>query len=233
MFVLNRARPQQTRSGYSTSVGAVCCRFRVRQEMIRPDKLDPGTTVKGLDYIDVPGHAKRDYKLTFYAHKEGTTHMKVPRRLWERAPSCGTHNGSGYLISDGDLKKIVPTESRCLLIQPCTSKQTKLNAKHLHQTPVNTRVYLCSQVIFTNESSGEYQWFEVTFKTRRPEALGTVALTTPVRQAALHALRVTNPLAWPVTFSASCSVSEVLLPAQLIVPANSEVRVHNPDPEVV
>ena len=45
--------------------------------MIRPDKLDSGTTVKGLDYIDVPGGASRDYKLTFHAHKAGTTHMKV------------------------------------------------------------------------------------------------------------------------------------------------------------
>ena len=54
------------------------CRFKVRQEMIRPEKLDAGTTVKGLDYIDVPGNSKRDYKLTFHAHREGVTQMKVP-----------------------------------------------------------------------------------------------------------------------------------------------------------
>lgn len=52
-------------------------RFRVNKEMIRPDKLDPGTSVKGLDYIDVPGNAKRDYKLTFNAHKEGQSTLKV------------------------------------------------------------------------------------------------------------------------------------------------------------
>ena len=45
--------------------------------MIRPEKLDSGTTVKGLDYIDVPGNSKRDYKLSFYAHKEGTSQIKV------------------------------------------------------------------------------------------------------------------------------------------------------------
>ena len=54
------------------------CRFKVRQEMIRPEKLDAGTTVKGLDYIDVTGNSKRDYKLTFHAHREGITQMKVP-----------------------------------------------------------------------------------------------------------------------------------------------------------
>ena len=52
-------------------------RFRVRTEMIRPDKLDPGTTVKGLDYIDVPGNSERQYKLTFYGHKEGQSLLKV------------------------------------------------------------------------------------------------------------------------------------------------------------
>ena len=46
-------------------------------EMMRPDKLDPGTTVKGLDYIDVPGNSNRDYKLAFYAHKEGHSQIKV------------------------------------------------------------------------------------------------------------------------------------------------------------
>lgn len=45
--------------------------------MIKPDKLDAGTTLKGLDYIDVPGSVKRDYKLNFYAHKEGTFGAKV------------------------------------------------------------------------------------------------------------------------------------------------------------
>lgn len=45
--------------------------------MIKPDKLDAGTTLKGLDYIDVPGSAKRDYKLNFFAHKEGTFGAKV------------------------------------------------------------------------------------------------------------------------------------------------------------
>uniref|UniRef100_H2YKD6 Uncharacterized protein n=1 Tax=Ciona savignyi TaxID=51511 RepID=H2YKD6_CIOSA len=52
-------------------------RFKAIVEMIKPDKLDAGTTLKGLDYIDVPGSVKRDYKLNFYAHKEGTYGAKV------------------------------------------------------------------------------------------------------------------------------------------------------------
>lgn len=44
---------------------------------MKPDKFDAGTSVKGLDYIDVPPNGKRDYKLNFYAHKEGITMCKV------------------------------------------------------------------------------------------------------------------------------------------------------------
>lgn len=53
------------------------CRFRVIIEMLKPDKPDSATTLKGLDYIDVPGLAKRDYRLNFFAHKEGTFSAKV------------------------------------------------------------------------------------------------------------------------------------------------------------
>ena len=52
-------------------------RFKVKWDMMRPEKLDPGTTIKGLEYIDVPANDKRPFKLTFYAHKEGTTQLKV------------------------------------------------------------------------------------------------------------------------------------------------------------
>lgn len=52
-------------------------RFRVKIEPMKPDKFDVGTTVKGLDYIDVPPNGQRDYKLNFYAHKEGITMCKV------------------------------------------------------------------------------------------------------------------------------------------------------------
>lgn len=63
-------------------------RFKATVEMIKPDRLDSGTTLKGLDYIDVPGSVKRDYKLHFYAHKEGTFGAKVRYRF------CTVHGRS-------------------------------------------------------------------------------------------------------------------------------------------
>ena len=52
-------------------------RFRVIIEMIKPDKLDGATTLKALQYIDVPGQIKKDHKIDFYAHKEGAFSAKV------------------------------------------------------------------------------------------------------------------------------------------------------------
>lgn len=52
-------------------------RFRVKIEYIKPDKLDAATTIKGLDYIDVPRLATRDYKLTFHSYKECQPLIKV------------------------------------------------------------------------------------------------------------------------------------------------------------
>ena len=46
-------------------------------EYIKPEKLDAGTTIKGLDYIDVPHLATRDYKLTFHSYKECQPLVKV------------------------------------------------------------------------------------------------------------------------------------------------------------
>ena len=46
-------------------------------EILKPEKPDSATTLKGLDYVDVPGLSKRDYRLNFFAHKEGAFSAKV------------------------------------------------------------------------------------------------------------------------------------------------------------
>jgi len=49
----------------------------VKIEYVKPDKLDAGTTIKGLECIDVPALTTRDYKLTFHSHKECQPLIKV------------------------------------------------------------------------------------------------------------------------------------------------------------
>lgn len=53
------------------------CRFCVKFEFIKPEKLDPATKLTGLDYVDVPGNSPVDYKLNFYAYKETQYQLKV------------------------------------------------------------------------------------------------------------------------------------------------------------
>ncbi|XP_078527074.1 hydrocephalus-inducing protein homolog isoform X2 [Lissotriton helveticus] len=52
-------------------------RVRVIVEMLKPERLDSTTTLKGLDYLDLPSASKRDYKLTFFSYKEGIFSSKI------------------------------------------------------------------------------------------------------------------------------------------------------------
>lgn len=52
-------------------------RFRVIVEILKPEKPDLSVTMKGLDYIDVLSGSKKDYKLNFFAYKEGLYTAKV------------------------------------------------------------------------------------------------------------------------------------------------------------
>ncbi len=48
-------------------------RFKVTTEF----DADSSTSVKGVDYIDVPALGQRQHKLNFYSYKETTTNIKV------------------------------------------------------------------------------------------------------------------------------------------------------------
>ncbi|XP_052816168.1 hydrocephalus-inducing protein homolog isoform X2 [Mya arenaria] len=77
------------------------------------------------------------------------------------------------------------------------------------------------KITFINEPSGEYQYYEATFKATRPGVISTIDLVTPVRQSVHHKIRLDNPLPQPVLFSATCNIQEVLMPSTLNVPPNS------------
>nr|XP_042717290.1 hydrocephalus-inducing protein homolog isoform X2 [Chrysemys picta bellii] len=55
-------------------------RFHVIVDVIKPEKLDITTMLKGLDYMEVPASSKKDYKLTFFSYKEGLFSAKVTFR---------------------------------------------------------------------------------------------------------------------------------------------------------
>ncbi|XP_073328914.1 hydrocephalus-inducing protein homolog [Pagrus major] len=55
-------------------------RFRVMIEILKPDKPDATVSLKGLEYIEVPALAKRDYKMSFFTYREGQYNAKVTFR---------------------------------------------------------------------------------------------------------------------------------------------------------
>ncbi|KAG7229797.1 hypothetical protein INR49_012446 [Caranx melampygus] len=52
-------------------------RFRVLIEILKPDKTDATVSLKGLEYVVVPALATREYKMSFFAYKEGHYNTKV------------------------------------------------------------------------------------------------------------------------------------------------------------
>lgn len=128
-------------------------RFHAVIEAIRPDKLDRSVKLHGLEYIDVPAMGRKDYRLNFYAHKEGTFTAKVT---------------------------------------------------------------------FKNDQTGEYLFYNISFKATPPGVIETIDLTTPVRKSVPHRVSVVNPLPTQVTFRTSVNVNDISLPSTFDVGAESE-----------
>lgn len=72
--------------------------------------------------------------------------------------------------------------------------------------------------------NGEYLYYHVNFKSTPPGIMGTIKLCTPVRKSASDVIGVTNPLPTPVTFSTNCNLSDITLPTNFLVGAQSEVH---------
>ncbi|XP_013915080.1 PREDICTED: hydrocephalus-inducing protein-like [Thamnophis sirtalis] len=128
-------------------------RFRVTVDMIKPEKLEVTTTLKTLDYIEVPASTKKDHKLTFFSYKEGMYTAKIT---------------------------------------------------------------------FRNEATQEFLFYLITFKATPCGPLGTLELTTAVRQSTSSSVKVENPLHYQVSFNTDCKVPDINLPPQFTVPAQSE-----------
>ena len=91
----------------------------------------------------------------------------------------------------------------------------------------NSSAAMCVvQVVFINDQTGEYQYYEIQFRAVRPGVMATIKLSTTTRQRKQHTLMLENPLATAVTFNATCNVADLQIPSQTSVPAQSEVQCH-------
>lgn len=76
------------------SHACVCVfRFRVLMEILKPDNPDATVSLKGLEYMDVPASASRDYTMSFFAYREGTYSTKVSshKHMSEHVPQPRRH----------------------------------------------------------------------------------------------------------------------------------------------
>ncbi|XP_065519877.1 hydrocephalus-inducing protein-like, partial [Lathamus discolor] len=79
-----------------------------------------------------------------------------------------------------------------------------------------------AKVTFLNETTGEYLFHMVTFKVMASGPIGTVEMSTAVRQRVSSTVKVDNPLPVPVTFAINCKVPDVSVPQHFTVPAQSK-----------
>ncbi|XP_065519814.1 hydrocephalus-inducing protein-like [Lathamus discolor] len=72
-----------------------------------------------------------------------------------------------------------------------------------------------AKVTFLNETTGEYLFHMVTFKVMASGPIGTIEMSTAVRQRVSSTVKVDNPLPVPVTFAINCKVPDgpFLIPA--------------------
>jgi len=86
-------------------------------------------------------------------------------------------------------------------------------------------LYVCVdvQVTFLNEKTGEYQFYEVTFRSIKPSALSVITLATAVRMRKQHSITVDNPLPTPANLSCTSTVADIIIPAQFSVQPESTV----------
>ena len=79
------------------------------------------------------------------------------------------------------------------------------------------------QVTFTNEQTGEYQFYHVHFKSTQPGVMGTIELTTPVRKSASHTITIDNPFPTSVTMNTTVNVPDITIPNSFLIGAESQV----------
>nr|CAD7449015.1 unnamed protein product [Timema bartmani] len=80
---------------------------------------------------------------------------------------------------------------------------------------------LIFKVSFTNEDSGEYQFYDLALRVFKCGSLDTFTMETCVRKPITFELKLKNPLNSVVNFNISCPASDVQVPTPNSVPAKT------------
>ena len=96
----------------------------------------------------------------------------------------------------------------------------------MYMTILFISLSLCVQVTFQNETTGEYQFFHVHFKSIAPGIISTVELVTAVRQGVSHTITIDNPFQTPVNMTTNVNCADVTLPSSFLIGGESQVWKH-------
>lgn len=95
------------------------------------------------------------------------------------------------------------------------TKDYKLNVFAYKETTLPLKV------VFTNDKTGEYQWYELQYKFIKGGTIETIELTTPVRQSAFKKIKLENTTKQATTFNVQNNIAEILMPNTFSVPPQS------------
>ncbi|KAJ3073687.1 hypothetical protein HDU99_001861 [Rhizoclosmatium hyalinum] len=79
-----------------------------------------------------------------------------------------------------------------------------------------------AKVIFKNETTQEYLFYNLVIKSTPPGVISTIDMTTAVRQTCVKDVIISNPLQTPVTFNASCNHADINVPHVLTIQPKSD-----------
>jgi hydrocephalus-inducing protein len=82
-----------------------------------------------------------------------------------------------------------------------------------------------AQVVFKNEASGEYTFYDLKVTATTAAQRGTLALACPVRTQVAQRVTITNPLPTDVKLKGSSSDKQVAVPAEVVVKGRSSAEV--------
>ena len=118
-------------------------RFKLHIKPLKTTSSDNATRLEGLDYIDVPGSATRDYKLNFFAYREGTTQAEVVLRNEETGE---------YVSYDITFKATPAGILDNIKLNACVRSVARASVK-IHN-PIMSPVTIQMACAYTNSSNG-------------------------------------------------------------------------------
>ncbi|KAI3385976.1 hypothetical protein SNEBB_004504 [Seison nebaliae] len=80
------------------------------------------------------------------------------------------------------------------------------------------------EVKFTNNLTSEYIWFDLTYRSTKPNFIDSIALTTAVRQRRDYKIDIPNPLNNSVTFNVSATHADIIVPNTITVPGRGTAQ---------